>query len=258
VVEVAVRLRCPNGIAQQQVVPVQVVSEIHRITMELPWAVEPPLTRDVPGSWRQSPVRVRDVAVSMPAAIGADLHEWSQSTSTLQHGHPLVHAAYHHAWFERIHPFVDGNGRVGRLILNFMLIQRGYPPSVILASQRVGYLKALRTADAGNPKPLTEVIARAVSGALSRFLIPGLAGDARLIPLAALAAKGPYSAVYLRQLVIAGRLRAIRDGNLWLSSRAWLRDYIAHRDPRGGPVPKIRGRRSKATDKKQRDLPFGS
>jgi Fic/DOC family len=173
------------------------------------------------------------VQVSLPAAIPADLDSWTASTKRGD-THPVVHAAVHHAWFERIHPFTDGNGRVGRLILNFMLGQAGYPPAVILASQRPRYLQALRTADGGNPHPLAEVIARAVSGTLSRFLIPHLAGEARLVPLSALAATSPYSSAYLRQLVLAGKLRAIRDGRLWLSSRAWLNAYTAKRDPRGG------------------------
>lgn len=229
-------------------VPLSVVSEIHRNAMHLPWEIEPPTTRDKAGDWRKTGVRVRDVRVSVPAAIDADLGAWSQSTRTNEQSHPLVHVALHHAWFERIHPFVDGNGRVGRLLLNFMLIQLGYPPAVILAADRSRYLRALRSADGGNPNPLAEVIARAVSGALSRFLIPGLAGDAKLVPLAALAAKGPYSAAYLRQLVLASRLRAIRDGNLWLSSRAWLRDYIETRDRRGGPVP---GSRTQTRDRKK-------
>jgi hypothetical protein len=145
-----------------------------------------------------------------------------------------VHAGLHHAWFERIHPFADGNGRVGRLVLNFMLLQGGYSPAVILADQRNRYLRALRAADAQNPKPLAEVIARAVSGTLSRFLIPKLAGEAKLVPLAALASQGPYSAAYLRQLAINGRLRVVREGRLYLSSKAWLEEYIDERDPRGG------------------------
>jgi hypothetical protein len=73
-----------------------------------------------------------------------------------------------------------------------------------------------------------------VSSTLSRLLIPKLAGEAKLIPLSALAAQGPYSADYLRQLVLAGRLRAVRESRLYLSSRAWLDQYIATRDPRGG------------------------
>jgi fido (protein-threonine AMPylation protein) len=221
--------------SEHEGVPLPVVSEIHRIALGLAWHFDPPLTRDEPGAWRTIPVRVRDVNVSSPVAIHADLQAWSDSTRKPDaSSHALIHAAVHHAWFERIHPFVDGNGRVGRLLLNFMLVQAGYPPAVILATQRQRYLQGLKLADTGNPNLLAEILARAVSGALSRFLIPNLAGEAKLVPLTALAARGPYSAAYLRQLVLKGRLRAIRDGNLWLSSRAWLSDYVAARDPRGG------------------------
>jgi Fic family protein len=211
-----------------------VVSEIHRRVVQLSWHVDPPATRDDPGAWRQTDVKVGRVTVSLPPAIPADLGEWSRSTSKLRGHHPIVHAAIHHAWLERIHPFVDGNGRVGRLVLNFMLIQQGYPPAVILKEARTGYLRALRSADADNPNPLAEVIARSASGALARFLIPKLAGEAKLVPLSSLAADGPYSAAYLRQLALRGRLRAVREGQLYLSSRAWLTEYIANRDPRGG------------------------
>ena len=221
-------------------VPTVAVSEIHKRVVGLVWQIEPPPTRDLAGAWRVGGVSVRGVKVSIPSAIQADLDDWSRSSGEWTRDlHPIVHAAAHHAWFERIHPFVDGNGRVGRLLLNFMLIQFGYPPAVILAESRPRYLEALQRADEGNPNSLAEVIARAVSGALSKFLIPKLAGEAKLIPLKALAAAGPYNADYLRQLVLAGRLRAVREGRLWLSSRAWLREYVAARDPRGGPPRRI-------------------
>jgi len=214
-------------------VPVSVVSEVHKLAVTLAWDLEPPATRDRPGAWRQASVAVRSVKVSVPAAIPSDLDTWSASTGTLGESHPVVHAAMHHAWFERIHPFVDGNGRVGRLVLNFMLIQRGYPPAIIVKTQRPRYLRALKLADEGNPNPLAEVVARAVSGVLTRFLIPNLAGTAKLVPLAALGSQGPYPVQYLRLLVFQGKLRAVRDGRLWLSSRKWLDDYIANRDTRG-------------------------
>lgn len=228
---------------QYEGVPVSVVSEIHRQAMRLVWEVDPPATRDRPGAWRRGGVRLRGVDVSLPSAIQADLEEWSAATRDRGERHPVVHPAIHHAWLERIHPFVDGNGRVGRLVLNFMLIQAGYPPAVILADHRQRYLQALRIADAGNPNPLAEVIARAVSGALTRFLIPKLAGEAKLVPLSALGSRGPYSATYLRQLVLNGRLRAVRDGRLYLSSKAWLDEYIANRDPRGGKPGARRAKR---------------
>ncbi len=215
-------------------VPVSVVSESHKLAVKLAWDLEPPATRDEPGAWRKATVAVGSVKVSVPAAIPADLAAWSQSTGKLGDQHPVVHAAIHHAWFERIHPFTDGNGRVGRLLLNFMLLQHGYPPAVIPKAQRPRYLQALELADDGNPNLLAEVIARAVSGTLTRFLIPNLAGAAKLVPLAALAAQGPYSLAYLRLLVFSGKLRAVQDGRLRLSSKKWLADYSATRDPRGG------------------------
>jgi fido (protein-threonine AMPylation protein) len=215
-------------------VPLDVVQQVHRLAIELVWAIEPPATDDRPGDWRRTGVSVRGVAVALPSSVHADLQDWSRSTKRRGDRHPIAHAAEHHAWFERIHPFVDGNGRVGRLLLNFLLVQRGYPPAVILAEKRRHYLQALRTADGGNPNPLTEVVARSVSGALSRFLIPKLAGEAKLVPLAALAAQSGYSSDYLRQLAQSGRLRAMREGRLWLSSKSWLAEYVKARDPRGG------------------------
>ena len=219
--------------ADYQGVPVTVVSEAHKRAVELVWAKQPPASRDQPGAWRKTPVQVGKVVVSVPAAIPAELDAWSASTRDPKGRHPVVHAAVHHAWFERIHPFVDGNGRVGRLVLNFMLLQHGYPPAVIAKARRPRYLHGLALADDGNVNVLAEVIARAVSGTLTRFLMPALAGEARLVPLSALAARGPYSSAYLRLLVFDGKLKAVPDGNLWLSSKKWLQEYMRDRDPRG-------------------------
>jgi Uncharacterized conserved protein len=67
-----------------------------------------------------------------------------------------------HAAFERIHPFIDGNGRVGRLLTNLLLVRLGYPPAIIQKRQRERYLKALAQADRSDAGPLGELIARAV------------------------------------------------------------------------------------------------
>ena len=45
--------------------------------------------------------------------------------------HPLLRAAGFHAMFENIHPFMDGNGRTGRQLLNFVLLRNGYRPVAI-------------------------------------------------------------------------------------------------------------------------------
>ncbi len=56
--------------------------------------------------------------------------------------HPVERAALFHLKFEGIHPFVDGNGRTGRLILNLMLMQAGYPPINVKYSDRKRYYDA--------------------------------------------------------------------------------------------------------------------
>lgn len=57
--------------------------------------------------------------------------------------HPVVRACYLHGEFVKIHPFIDGNGRTARLLLNFELIKSGYPPVIIKNESRTEYYNAL-------------------------------------------------------------------------------------------------------------------
>ena len=68
--------------------------------------------------------------------------------------HPLVLATIFHHKFEKIHPFMDGNGRTGRMLLNYILLKKNYPPIIIHKKTRKEYLDTLRIAD--NSK-LTEI-----------------------------------------------------------------------------------------------------
>ncbi len=66
--------------------------------------------------------------------------------------HPLNLATIFHHKFEKIHPFMDGNGRTGRIILNYILLKNNYPPIIIHMKKRTEYLKTLRIADNSKPE----------------------------------------------------------------------------------------------------------
>jgi Fic family protein len=73
--------------------------------------------------------------------------------------HPCILATMLHYKFVRIHPFDDGNGRVARLLMNYVLIKSGYPPIVVKSSDKTNYLRALNAADAGEDQTLIEYMA---------------------------------------------------------------------------------------------------
>lgn len=73
--------------------------------------------------------------------------------------HPVVTAACVHVAFERTHPFVDFNGRSGRLLLNFVLLKHGYPPVDIRHRERLRYYRALRAAMGGDIGPFVNLVA---------------------------------------------------------------------------------------------------
>lgn len=61
--------------------------------------------------------------------------------------HPLILALVFHHKFEKIHPFMDGNGRTGRMIMNFILLKNKWPPTIIHKKTRKEYLESMREAD---------------------------------------------------------------------------------------------------------------
>jgi Fic family protein len=74
--------------------------------------------------------------------------------------HPVILAAHLHTAFEGIHPFVDYNGRTGRLLLNFILMRHDFPPIAIAYRGRAEYYAAVQAAIKGNLKPFTRLICR--------------------------------------------------------------------------------------------------
>jgi Fic family protein len=72
--------------------------------------------------------------------------------------HPLILAAYFHVLFESIHPFIDGNGRTGRLLINFMLHKHGFPMINIPHEKRLQYYDCLEDGRVGDLRPFVAML----------------------------------------------------------------------------------------------------
>lgn len=121
------------------------IKEIHNIAMS---RLMPEGERE--GAYRQCNVRIAGSSHIPPPywRVSMEMHDLGTflrrvSAGAYSNEGPIVLAAKVHVWFEQIHPFADGNGRVGRALMNMVLLWHGYPPCTIRVWDRDEYIKAL-------------------------------------------------------------------------------------------------------------------
>jgi Fic family protein len=186
------------------------------------------------GQYRSTPVRIVGSQHIPPDAweIPRLMQDWEiwlkESTLDL---HPITLAAQAHHKLVATHPFVDGNGRTARLVMNLVLFRYGYPPTVIMRVNRRQYYQVLMQADADHSQGLVNFVGRAVERSLTLYLEacttqttpPSL--DDEWIRLAEAAEGTPYSQEYLSLLARKGRLEAIKRGRIWYTTRRAVATY---------------------------------
>lgn len=101
-----------------------------------------------------------------PIQMG-ELIEWYRSEEGTIH--PITLAAMLHYRFVRIHPFDDGNGRISRLLMNYVLLRAGYPLTIIKSADKKDYISALRDADVGNYESFIQFVAAQVEWSLDMW-----------------------------------------------------------------------------------------
>ena len=106
-----------------------------------------------PKGFKKVDLVVGDSTTTSPSEVKKELEElikWYKENKGKIH--PLILAYEFHLEYEKIHPFRDANGRTGRLILNKILIQNGYPPMIVYKENKEKYFNAIKQAREGRKK----------------------------------------------------------------------------------------------------------
>lgn len=153
------------------------IRNLHRLLLKEPYFTTAKTLDGLPtrkeiqlGSYKSTPNHVETPTGTIhyyatveetPLKMG-ELVAWLNEVSDNPAIHPVVIAALFHHQFTAIHPFDDGNGRMARLMMNLILMQKGYPPVVIKQEDRNNYYRVLRMADIGEYQGFVEYISNAL------------------------------------------------------------------------------------------------
>lgn len=184
--EAAVRL-VVDCISQSQPLSVGVLNELHALLtahQESTEAKDPlgryvqvPLKRGAFKAWPNNPQTV-DGAIHEycpPVHVPSEVDNLVSWFGEYQDEDPLIQAAWLHHRFTQIHPYQDGNGRLARVLITFVLLRHELLPVVIDRDIRVEYLDALRRADDGDLGSLVSILASKEKTAILQAL--SLEGD---------------------------------------------------------------------------------
>lgn len=167
------------------------IRELHRLILKEPYDVDaitpeghPTKKKIKVGAYKTTPNHVETVTGELfyfatpeeTPALMNELLSWYQEKSKDSTVNPIVLGIEFHYRFIRIHPFDDGNGRIARILMNFILMRFGYPPAIIKTEDKGNYFAALRQADAGLLEPFVDYISQNLIHSLE-IMIRGAKGD---------------------------------------------------------------------------------
>ncbi len=180
------------------------------------------------GFYRRSTVRISGTDYTPPNA--AKVPRLMQEVYTLLNikGEPIEAAAIIHQKFVDVHPFIDGNGRTARLLMNLYLMRNGYPPIIILKAERKKYIRTIiQNQVEKNPVPFINFVAKAAERSLDIYL-DSLGPESKeylTLAEAAKISKNKYGEEYLSLLARTGKIGAIKFGRNWKITKEALEEY---------------------------------
>ena len=131
------------------------------------------------GQYRKVAVRISGSTVVLPNPLKVPdlMSDFTDYLNGVLDIHPIELAAEAHYRLVTIHPFVDGNGRTARLLMNMILLMQGYPPAIIRKQDRLAYIGSLEKAQLGGSKSdYFKIITNAVDRSLDIY-IKSIKGD---------------------------------------------------------------------------------
>jgi len=178
-----------------------------------------------PGQYRTENVRIIGAKIRPPSYLKIIklMDDYIQNIEKLKL-QIIKKASFIHHEFVKIHPFIDGNGRVARLLTNFYIMKNGYPPIVIQKEDRKKYYKTLNKADQGDLSDFATFIARSINESIQYYL-SSFIDEEKLVTLSELSNRSDYSQEYLSLRARQGKLDAVKIENIWHSSKRALKDY---------------------------------
>ncbi|MEA1900730.1 MAG: Fic family protein [Thermodesulfobacteriota bacterium] len=197
------------------------IKEIHSLILK-------EIDNDYAGRYRDIQVRISGSSRTPPdPLLVQELMERFAVTWLANQGkHPVIQAAMAHYELVSIHPFVDGNGRTARLLMNLILMKHGYFPAVILKNDRKKYYDTLEKGHQGKTDDFIFFVGRALERTINLYLeaIPYV--KTSFLTLAEAARISPYSKDYLNILARRGSIPAFKLKRNWLVSKEALESYI--------------------------------
>ena len=193
------------------------------------------IDKDEAGKYRDVKVVISGSNYVLPEAMEvphlmSDFSRWLKTKKSK--ANILEYAALAHFKLVHIHPFIDGNGRTARLLMNLILMQHGFPPAIVLKIERKKYYDCLEKAHKGTMGDFINFIARSVERSLAIWIeaikpTKQQKPEHKHLPLRKLYGETPYSQEYLSLLARRGKLEAVKFGRNWYSSRSALKKYIS-------------------------------
>ena len=182
--------------------------------------------RDEAGAYRTVPIAISgsDYPPPGPESVPVSMQEFGRWISDVSvpagdafaGAKGLIAAAVAHTWLVTVHPFVDGNGRVARLLMNLMLMRHGYPIAIITKEDRPRYYDALESSQASDLTPFIVLVAECIEESLEEY--EAAAKEQR--------DKNEWATSLAQRFTRPDRIRAENEYEVWKSAMELLKSHL--------------------------------